>query len=86
MKSILQKIDELTNAGDLASCFQYHEQLNKQTNQATGITRTLVSLKDSNMILINSLELKMKAAGEIAEYQQAQTVKVSLEVHHFKVI
>ena len=33
------------------------------------------------MILRNSLEGKMKAAADIAEYEQAQSIKQAIEVH-----
>lgn len=82
MKETLQKIDELTNAGDLASGFQYHELLNKQSKKAESITRTTASSNDANTILTNTLECRMKAAGDIAEYEQAQVLKNTLEVFH----
>lgn len=80
MKETLQKIDELTNAGDLASGFQYHELLNKQSKKAETITRVAASSKDANTILTNTIEYRMKAAGDIAEYEQAQVLKNTLEV------
>lgn len=80
MQQELSKIDELTNSGDLASCFQYQEQLNSLTKKAMSITLTLAQAKDGNTLLLNTLEFKMKAAGDIAEYQQAQTIKEVIEV------
>ena len=80
MKEVIQQIDRLTNEGDLASCFQHHEQLNMLNSKALPLTKNLVSLQDGNSTLINSLEFKMKAAGEIEEYQQAQQIKTTMEV------
>lgn len=80
MSESLQHINELTDAGDLATCFQYQEQLNKQSIKASEITRSLSLSQESNILLKNTLEYKMKAAGDIAEYEQAQNLKVVLEV------
>ena len=35
---------------------------------------------ECNSILLNTLESKMKAAGDIAEYEQAQVLKRAMEV------
>ena len=80
MSDSLHHLNELTNAGDLASCFQYQEQINKQSIKASAITRSLALSQESNLFLKNTLEYKMKAAGDIAEYEQAQNIKIILEV------
>ena len=83
MSDSLHQLNKLTNAGDLASCFQYHEQINKQSIKASAITRSLALSQESNLLLKNTLEYKMKAAGDIAEYEQAQNIKITLEVKLF---
>lgn len=77
----MSQIDELTKSGDIAQCFQNQEQLNSLVKKASGIIQTLLHIQDGNNLLVNSLEFKMKAAGEIAEYQQAQSIKTVLEVY-----
>ena len=80
MSDSLHHLNELTDKGDLASCFQYQEQINKQSIKASAITRSLALSQESNLLLKNTLEYKMKAAGDIAEYEQAQNIKIILEV------
>ena len=75
-----QKITELTSSGDLTTTFQLHEELNKQSNTATELAAQIVQNEECNTILRNSLEGKMKAAADIAEYEQAQSIKQALEV------
>ena len=80
MKAKQEKINELTTSGDLTTTFQIHEELNRQSKLATNIALQIIHSKECVAILMNTLESKMKAAGEIAEYEQAQIYKRTREV------
>lgn len=80
LKSDQEKITELTNSGDLASCFEIHERINGKMKKAITLTTSLSRNRECNTLLINTLEFKMKAAGEISEYEQAQMLKTTIEV------
>ena len=80
LKTNQEKIAELTSSGDLASCFEIHEKTNDFTKKATELASSLTDNDECNTLLINTLEYKMKAAGEISEYEQAQMLKNAIEV------
>ena len=80
IRSKQEKINELTTAGDLATTFQIHEELNRQSKIAIETSLQLLRNKEGNHILRSSLESKMRAAADIAEYEQAQTYKRTNEV------
>lgn len=80
LKASQEKITELTNSGDLASCFEIHERINGFTKRATELSSSLTDNEECNTLLVNTLEYKMKAAGEISEYEQAQMLKTAIEV------
>lgn len=70
----------MTNSGDLASCFEIHERVNEFTKKAAELASSLTDNEECNNLLVNTLEYKMKAAGEISEYEQAQMLKKAMEV------
>ena len=80
VKENQQKVDDLTNAGDLAGCFQFHEQVHILSKKALALMTEIAGNTECNSILLNTLESKMKAAGDIAEYEQAQVLKRTMEV------
>lgn len=80
IKENQKKVDELTNEGDIASGFKYHEELHILSKKAIAVVTAIVSNAECNGILLNTLESKMKAAGDIAEYEQAQCLKTAMEV------
>lgn len=80
VKENQQKVDDLTNAGDLAGCFQFHEQVHILSKKALALMTEIAGNTECNSILLNTLGSKMKAAGDIAEYEQAQVLKRAMEV------
>lgn len=80
IKENRKKVDDLTNEGDIASGFKCHEDLHILSKKAIGVVKAIASDMECNTILLNTLESKMKAAGDIAEYEQAQCIKTAMEV------